>query len=548
MQSKVIRFVSRNRFFFGAIFVFIFFAIGRWGIWNYFPFAVVYTDSCEYYELAYNIHNHQIPSFHFIGGGYPLILSLTKAIYDSPFSIILFQQLLSLFSVLLLLFSFRKNSYLFMACVIFGVIYLISDTTIKWEIAVFTDSLFSNLFLIAVSLFYLSYIKKQIIYPILLSFVLFYGIFTRSSAIFVIPLVLIAAGYFWGIKKTKTALSLSLSFMILCILLASYNRFFSLDNQFSILTYGRSAYSEGAFNNSTVKKTVEKRKEKMPILTKQENDFAEEILKKSLPQNNDIWVMYFSWDFSRYTIAVINTRYGLYTEMRNDSLFYCRKGNMNDLACYPIVWDKTVSQDSLNYLITNFKMDDKILKIKSFLAYHFNLRLNYDQAYYGMVPNAYKTTVDKSNQFIHSFSQFEKGGMLLKYLLGRDASFNDDIGFEKRWTGMASDPIFRMYDIFNEKVNKIIFRNSVWLFLPAISLFLILFKIFYNRQLFPEDAVILFIGLIVMGSSLVFTFFGNALPRYSFTTEFCYYLIPLLYLGRVLNLHSIRINIENAPK
>ena len=104
----------RLNFLLGAIVVSFFFLFGRWGVWNYFPYTVIYSDSFEYYELAYTIFYNKAPSFHFIGGGYPLILSAIKGIYNSPFSIVVFQQLFSLFSVLLLTYTFRKDSFFFL--------------------------------------------------------------------------------------------------------------------------------------------------------------------------------------------------------------------------------------------------------------------------------------------------------------------------------------------------------------------------------------------------------------------------------------------------
>ncbi len=530
-----------KRFLLSIVVLAIFFIIGRWSIWNYFPFALIYSDSCEYFELAFYIHQHQWPSFHFIGGGYPLFIALLKGIYDHPMSVVYGQQFLSFFSVILLLYSFRNNIFLFLSSFLFGVIYLISDTTIKWEIAIFTESLFSSLFLLATSLLYLTCTKKHWVFPLLLGFIFFYVMFMRSSAIFVLPIAIIISTYLLWKKNLVKAGYFLLSLSLLCFLLAFYNLHISLDHQFSILTYGRFKYQEGVFVNSKVRKNPDIHKESAMVLSPQSRFLVQKIIKQSLPHNNPIHIRYFSWDLAEYTKAIIRTRYGVYADLHNDSLFVCARGNGEDVVCNQLFWNEPISNDSMYFLISNYSMNYGLSKIKSFLAFHHNLKLNYDQAYFGMAINAYRTMGIRSNNFISSLGESEEGAALLHYILGKANTFSDTIGFENRWAKMSENFIFRLYDKWNERINKKIFRNVLWVLTSTLAFVFTIFQFLYFKRLEPVDLLILFLGFLLIGSSLIFTFYGNPLPRYSFSTEFCYYLITLLFVGQKVEMYLNRM-------
>jgi hypothetical protein len=305
--------------------------------------------------------------------------------------------------------------------------------------------------------------------------------------------------------------------------LSAYNYFYSVGNKFNILTYGRFTYVEGPFNNSTVR-TQNKINIKSKIkLNDKEHVFVREKLKRELPQTSDIWIRSFSWDLSKYSKAIINTRYGIFPQIKNDTLFYCCRGNMNDVKCFPLKREANLSNDSLQKLIANFSENKTTLKIKSFLAFFTNISLNYDQAYYGMVPNSYKCTIEKSNGFTVNLAQTEKGQKLIDYVLGKDAIKKEVLGFGRRYKRLTEDPIFKGYDLYNEFISKRLFRNNIWVYTFFISFVLICFKCWKCRLNDALQVTLLYFGLVLIGSSFIFTFFGNSLPRYSFATEFVLY-------------------------
>ena len=324
---------------------------------------------------------------------------------------------------------------------------------------------------------------------------------------------------------------MGVSFFGLLLLLASYNYFFSLGNKFSILTYGRFTYVEGPFNNSSILRKKSEKNDEPLKLSSAEQSFVHEKLKTELPQGSDIWIRNFSWDLPKYSVAVINTRYGIFTTVQNDSLYYCCRGNMLDVKCFPLKKEINLSVDSLNVLVSNYQPKASTLKFKSFLAYYTNLTLNYDQAYYGMVPSAYRCSGDITNQFTIELSQTEKGRKLIQYVLGKDFGKKDDLGFKQRWNLLISDTIFKGYDLFNGKISKRFFRNSLWIFVFLISYILLLYRLIRTKIQSPISLFLIFNGCLLIGSSLVFTFFGNTLPRYSFSTEFVFYFNVLFFIA-----------------
>ncbi|MFO7868555.1 MAG: hypothetical protein R6U95_04555 [Bacteroidales bacterium] len=497
------------------------FIIPRIGIWKFFMFPLIYSDGLHYFNVVYQLNIGNIPSFDFIGAGYPLFIYLTRLLYDSANSIIIFQQLLSLASVSFLVYTFRNKQAYFIAASLFACVYLMSDYVVKYEIAVFPDSIISNLLLLSSALFYQTLTSHKKRNVILLGLVAVFLISIRSSSVFMIVIILLSTLYLMYQKKYLKAKILATSFIGGLLILSSYNFFFSEGNKFNFLTYERlekKAYRDFMkIDNSSQEKSYIKK------------------IYKSLPDTSDIWKYYFSWNANEITTSTINTRGGIYASMINtDTITICNNGDGGYTQCLQVYnqWKNNISSKKLVEIINNNpKYDDLFVrkKLRSLYAFHGNIWLNYDQGYYSMVPAAYKTSQKNINYFTRKQAQSEKEDAFLQYAWKEHYKHTDTVGFEKRYASLINYVPFKIYDVYNEYIAKKLIRTPFTLILTlcALCVYLVLF---IRKKYTATHIFLLYTGIILLGSSLTFTLFSNPLPRYSFNTEFCYYLLSIFFL------------------
>ncbi len=489
--------------------------------------------------MAEDISKGIWPSFHWMGAGYPLLISLSRLFSDTSFSVVLLQQLLSLLAVGLSLYAFIDNVKKFLFIALFGIIYLLSDTVIKWELAVFPDSAIASGLIISTAFFYLSLIKNGRYYPYFLGITLFYVIALRSSSVYLIPIVVFVAIVYFRFHLSKHAYRFVLTFLISCTLLATYNLLFSQGNKFSIITYGRldpSYTTINAFVDSTTAKP------KPPKIVNNSVNVGK--VFTYLDPESDLYTYLYSWKPEKLSIAIINCRHGIIANKVNqDSISICNKGNWKYAQCTTISKSNygNVSTDSMVALINGYNIRD--LSFKNFLryqlVYHGNIKLNYNQAYWGVLNGAYTTTASKENFVFHFYNNDKEIRHIAQYALKDNYSRTDYPDFDKQFTKLKSSFIFKAYDIFNELVSKRIFRNYIWLILSAVGLLYYIY-VFIKSSFKDMNAVLpIFIGCILLGSSTVFIIFGDPLPRYSFTTEFGYYLISLLFVYDLCKMFAI---------
>jgi hypothetical protein len=500
------------------------FIIPRIGIWKFFMFPLITFDSLHYFNISQQISQGILPSFHFIGAGYPVIIFLLRTIFNSANSIILFQQFFTLFSVVYFIYAVRKYPKYYIASIVFGCIYLMSDSVIKYEIAVFPDSIISNLLLILVALFFQSinsYKIRNIIFMALISVLL---ISIRSSSVFMIVVILLVAFYFWIKKESKKANLLILTFVGGLLLLSTYNFFFSEGNKFSFLTYQR----------------LETRNTKDLLkvnLSETEKSFILKVYE-TLPDSTDIWKRYFSWDANEITLGILHTRTDIRASVINvDTFKICNEGDVGYTQCLQVhnQWRNDIQTSNLVEVINGDPYYESYLrkKVRRLYAYFGNIWLNFDQAYYSMIPTAYQRSQTNINFLTQEAAQTKEEEDLLRYAWCEHYQQIDDIGFEKRYAALTDNVPFKIYDIYNENISKKLIRTPFILILTFIA-FVSYIIWFFRRKVDTKIVFLIFAGILLIGSAFTFTFFGNPLPRYSFDTEFIYFLISIFYLTDII--------------
>jgi hypothetical protein len=520
-------FSSRKKFVIGFFFIALSFFISRWGIWKLFMFPLIFSDGFEYLEIAEQINRGIKPSFDIIGGGYPLIIWVTRIISNSGYGIIVFQQLFSLFTILFLFFTFYRVKNLFLPVLLFSVLYLSFDNVLKWEIAIFPDSIISNGLLMLIPLSFRLLNSNNNVYPITISFVSFYLIFIRSSSIFLLVYVLLLIVLLMKRKNFTKTVILSSSLFVLISLLSSYNWIYSIGNRFTPLTYGRIKnhnYSDSAQNISQKSDS-----EKLATL-------ANSILL-NLPHNSYLWKYHFSWTPKEITEGVINCRFGTKIIYKNSKLFFYSKGNKADSTGILIPLNSAkLSPEKVYEKLKNYPFDINNFsnKIRFFYAFQHNIYYDaYGKTYYGFIKNAYSTSVLRNNEFVN-FMDSTKGNRVLKYGLGNLINNRSD-DFNQRILKLYESKLFKLYDFAQNNLEDKLLRNYFWVYLSLFSVIFSFVRSSINKQINCVDLIVLGSFFIHLGSSLIFSFVvPNPLPRYTFNTEFFFYLTGVIAIFEII--------------
>ena len=311
---------------------------------------------------------------------------------------------------------------------------------------------------------------------------------------------------------------------LLFLILGFYNFTFSDGHKFNILTYGRTEQDEDK------ELYIEKEKNKLNYIQKEK---AELVLRK-IPKNEMFWKYKFSWNPHEISEGNIYCRYGNEIKKLNGDIFLSSKGNFSDTSAINL--NKYIKDESEKKIILEYDCNsiDLISRIRFFYAFQYNYYYNaYGKTYYGVIENAHKTSVLKNNIFINSMDSITNRNTLI-FALGRLYN-KDNIEFTEKNKNLTKSFIFKLYDLFQNKIEDNLFRNSIWLYLAFGSVIYSCVQIGKRKTVSDSDILILTSFVLHIGSSLVFTFIvPNPLPRYSFNTEFFIYFSSLILIGSII--------------
>ena len=469
-----------------------------------------------------------LPSFHHIGAGYPLFIWFFKLVGNELFTVVAAQQALSLCSVLLLFYVFRNNLFTATAAIIVGLLHVLSDNVIKYEVWISPDSLITSLNLIWCSLSFHAVQNKSMSSTIFAGVVGAFSIIVRSSSVFFIPLTLVLSAWFLVNKDKRIAIAGLIGFILPLLLTAAYNYQWSFGNKFSFLTYER-------METTSVQQMVTGKTEDIVLTTTQKQAALK--LIEQLPDSAELRQYYLSWDLNKLTTAVVNCRSGREAQITKNGMLFCCNGDMNARSCASLPENSagtnitTHNEQLLNQYLRNHKTKFKTLKY--FLAYHANLNLVYGQAYYSTIYHAFETTVADANPSIYTVVPEHRVPELKSYILSPINKRSAET-FDISYHHLMNDPIFKLYDIVTNRLMKPIYRNYLWLFAFLASCILMVIRFFSEKNKKSYFGIFI-ISAMCIGGSLVFAVFSKPLPRYSFEMEFCYSLVTLVGVAVLLS-------------
>ena len=521
--------------FFSTAAVAFFFFLSRYPFFAFTPIAEITTeDSMEYYGIVLEFLSGKSKiDFGFISPGYPLFLYLIGLICNTTLAVIVAQNIIALASGIFLIYTiyrcYGSYAYLISFCLC-G--YFSSELNIDTDSLVLPDSIYTSLLISFCSFLILAFKKNRVEHWFSLSLVSILLILIRSSGIIILPIMLLVIFYmiYNNYEKKKIA-TLVAPILVFMLLLSIYN-YFSI-GLFTFLTSKRS------YNISDTH----------TIISEDEQKFINEIVS-FLPENNALKISSDSYNMIAIHSSYQKIRFGteLYFDSLNNLILHYKFGETENI-------DSIINKNDTNYITYKEELKNKIgsekrdIKIKAsklkflivnFIAY-INLYRRTDYDFYGYKYGwryyFYLVNRTQNKPFIYyPLTDLHEGKLIednlrifsFKELINYNPKTEND--FQNLKSNRNSTLIYKLYDSFNRLIRDKFFNNYFWILLFGVAF---IFGAYKNIHLLFRDAdtfLLLLLSCLFLCSAFLFALSTVILPRYSFTTEFIYYLSAVFFI------------------
>jgi len=433
------------------------------------PIAGFGGDLPCYYNFTYQIFQGKAPVFYIDPPGFPLFLYFCEFIVTKSSQILLIQNILSILSYSLLIFAVFKYYRRFVIPVtIASIIIIFNCSNLDYDTLLQTESIFVNSLLVLISLTLICINNpNQTKYWILLSVCFILPILIRMNGIIILGLFFFLLLYMLLNKFKKNIFyKLIFPFLTLCIIWSFYN--YKTQHIFFI---GYPKVILGGFNS---------------LLIHNKNMTGAEIKKENDIRTNHPLHKYFNIPDS----ADYATKSDHYNDTRVDYGF--KKNNFDNFIDF---YKNAASKDNNWYSI--MKRRYKAMYVGKWSQSHDPFFGFQDESYNAFV---FKEYIDPPSGNIETFAKIKK------------------------------NIPFKIYDYSYNTFYKTFFRNYFWLFFNIIIYLLTLFWFIKSKFKDKEAFILLFIILLNVLNSVIFLTSAVPLYRYSYTTEFTYYIVPSLFL------------------
>jgi hypothetical protein len=527
-----------------AVFVF-----SRVSFWVYLPYPDLNEDSLEHLFLAFQITEGKAPTAHFIGLGYPILFYLYSLFFDGFTGFFMIQSVFTLVSVLVFVLSFNKKGKIPILIFIPCFFYLFSDHCIRWEMNYTPDSVISSCMVLMAGLFNFYQGQKPKFWIISgIGFLSVFLISMRSS-----NLSLLAVLFFMLLFLLLKRHSFSGFFLIFLVFagtiaLSTYNYFFSKDNKFSAITYGRLAtdvdsnhvliYKEGFQTNASA------------VLVKKPNpvkhDFSPIFLNwiNSMPQNTHVWRHFFSLNPHERTRSALDSRYLKVKAYPIGPEVLCIGiPSINDCEIQYGVPYGSVERwaDSTNSFQGN--RHPYFTFALNFLTYSFNLSYPQGKIYHGAINHNFKYSGSKTLDPLRGLYVHQKWKGFADYVWGNSTvQENQALGIAKSKIG--NHPVIKWAPLFTQ-IPSVLFYSTFYSLLFFLIVLCSPFILFFLRHnpVFPQFTLVL---IFFVSHAGLFSLFG-VLPRYSSVTEpFQFFLPFILMLALISKTEPRSVRFTNA--
>lgn len=491
------------------------FIVSRYPFFMYFPFPGGYltSDTLDYFKVALEIQEGKIPLFDIRTPGYPLFLFVIGLLSNKVMSVILIQNIITLlvscFFTYVVYSSYRKLTFAAAAIVIF---YFMMNHSLEEDSSLLTNSLYTNLLILFLGWLIVCLNKNK--YWMLLSLCLGAIIYVRPSGLFLFPIVILILIFLFISEKYKYAwLKLLIPAGIMLFSLSFYN--WMTINKFSVSPWG--GMNLAGVIVTFISDDLSYSDCENKVIADLKASVSEED-RRNLELNSDIAVhqrIYFENYYLLipfYKNLVKSCNYNGYVE----ALPSIKKIGFDSIKKNP--------EKYLMFVITNlyYYIIEGNLKEHQ-LFYYSEVERRYENIYSHDYPSADRLWV---------YGLDSVSLKLIKYTYKEFYDARDVLSYKTRYNALTSSLLFKFYDIYTLKINRILLRNWFWPLCLIVIFFISGTKLVISR-LRDKEALLLFVicGVNVCSAILV-SLVEVSFFHYTYMTEFTYYmalgLSPLL--------------------
>lgn len=491
------------------------FLITRLPYFIYYPVPSLQPDYGSYWIPLYQMEIGNFPPvFNYRTPGYPLFMGLVLLFSNKLMSIVFAQNILSLFAALTLVYSIYRT-YLFLTplAAIAIAAYISSMSQVVTDMALLTESVFTNLLIISIAMLILALKRKQLLAFILASACMALSIYVRPTGQFFIIIYVMVLFYMINNKYYKKQIyGFLLPFLLLVLLLPTYNYF----------TYGKFNITNG--KEITLICGAQFYLEKDHSYSNELNEVIENIKNKF--SNRDRAIILSTWDVDKFVASYYKNEYWDIGQILSPFSNVPEAKSMGLNNVYEKVATKSIYK--------NYPIFMKIYIMNLRIYFFRNINADYSTFYEGILPDAYDLLCIKQGYGQWVSNEKERKSLLrefydpsqMNYFVKR-ATAN---GYNIKIVPTKLQKIHLIYNQWNQKYFRHIFWSLTALALCLISLIFFLFSLCKNYEAF----IMLIVTSSALGHGLICSIFSNV-PRFSAPTEFLYYLsvalIPILFLG-----------------
>jgi len=466
-------------------------------------------DSGGYLALATSFGEGKWPQLLMRTPGYPLFILLVTTCVDRWLAIIFVQNLLSFLSALFLVYSvYRLRRPLALPAALAMCGFLGSSQVMIYDISILSESLYTSTMILLIGCLFLGMTLDRAVFFVLASALMGWAVLDRPAAsYFAVIYAVVLAYLLWNRRRLGTILGFVAPFPVLILSLCAYN--YATAGKFVI-----TAFAEANLAGATLLFW-----EPDPRLPAQMNAALEKlpetysklgITPQELELERNSWDSAALFDLyaKAYNRLVWSSGFGTgrrfgsgdYIQNRN----FVRDASMVAIKRHPILYAK--------YVWVNMVM------FFGGIGYKYDIQSSLEYRATGPIPSEVRAS-DLTKDEVRPVAPPAAAP-------GRGVEITDE---------SALEVFMRKRRLAWQGFHGIVFENVAWSWAYLAVTVLSLAQLVRSRGRHLGAFLMVVVTLIPLGASLVVCMFEVALDRYSYPTQFVYYLsvalVPLLWLG-----------------
>ncbi len=510
--NLMVRWLAQPPFILTALLLFGVFVITRTAFFVSYPMVGLSPDTASYTSLTEAMRNGTWPHFIIRTPGYPLLLWLVTAIANRWIAVVFVQCLLSLAGALCVVYSVsRLSRSLILPATVAMCAFLGSSQVLIYDTVALSDSFYTSSILFAVAFLLLAFAENRPRHFFLASAAMALAILIRPAGIYFIVIYALVTGILLWRRFGKSAvLAFTLPFPAILTLLSAYN--YATIKAFVISPFGEANLVGATIlywtPDPSLPPEANRALQDLPASYQDAGITAADLATIQGSWNPDRLYEVFSQSYNVMTHHegwALGTRFGAGDYLTNRAVL--RRVCLLAIRRHPALYLKFILANLINFFDgISYKFDFYSI-IAARAAQHF---ASADRGYDPVIAKEYSSA--RLPATIQRLNSADHAQLIL------------------------SSTFFQRMHVDWEFWHQQFFQRRLWVWGYFIVLFISLFQLLRYRGNHFGAFFLCVLALIVLGASGVTCLVEESMDRYSYPTQFIYYLsvalCPLLWTAR----------------